>query len=378
STGKVTDYLASVQMALTTIRESSFAGAMTRTLADAQSQINATRNMIRDSDLFIGLYDGDYGAVPEGETQSYQELEYQFAVSSGKPIQLFMMEGALQEADERQHAFLTHIQHEYLLTPFTDAADLTNKVKQALDNFRQMKQYRRMRLTPAPERGLIPPASKESAKIDSEHEDTEREVFEEQVRQALEIAEDDLEQIVRRALEMHDVQHNIVDPSTDLDNKITVAPLWGEPMRRSQFQSDIFMVMPFRPAYDAIYQNVVRPTAAELNLTIKRGDEFSSTSGSIMQEVWAALNACRLVIAETTEINANVYYELGIAHTLGKPVILLTQLENIDELPFDIRHLRFIVYEDSIEGSVQLRQTLKRSMIWLLNDLDEQADMPSV
>ena len=81
------------------------------------------------------------------------------------------------------------------------------------------------------------------------------------------------------------------------------------------------------------------------------------------------------MIVETTEVNANVYYELGIAHTLGKPAILLSQTKNIEELPFDIRHLRFLVYEDSIEGSADLEERLRKTIIWLLNDLEEQAPL---
>jgi hypothetical protein len=111
---------------------------------------------------------------------------------------------------------------------------------------------------------------------------------------------------------------------------------------------------------------------SELNLTIKRGDDFASLSGSIINEIWAALNACHLVIVETTEVNANVYYELGIAHTLGKPAILLTQEKEVQKLPFDIRHLRFIVYENTIPGGEKLEADLKKAIIWIMNDLKGQ------
>ena len=191
------------------------------------------------------------------------------------------------------------------------------------------------------------------------------------VNRALEFAADDIEQILGRALELHDARHHVLAKDQP-SGWLQINPIFGEPLPQSQFQADIFMIMPFRPQYDAIYQNVIRPVTAGLNLTVKRGDDFSSASGSIIQEVWAAINACRLVIAETTEVNANVYYELGIAHTLGKPAILLTQLANVEELPFDIRHLRFIVYENTISGGEKLEKDLQRSIVWLLNDLEER------
>ena len=90
-----------------------------------------------------------------------------------------------------------------------------------------------------------------------------------------------------------------------------------------------------------------------------------------MSEVWAALNGCRLVIAETTLVNPNVYYELGIAHTLGKPTVLLTQHTDFKNVPFDIQHMRFIAYENSIDGGEQLRESLHKSILWILNDLDD-------
>jgi hypothetical protein len=136
---------------------------------------------------------------------------------------------------------------------------------------------------------------------------------------------------------------------------------------------DIFMVMPFEEPYNSIYTESIVPIANDLNLTIKRGDEFTSQQGVIISEVWAALNGCRLVIADASLPNPNVYYELGIAHTLGKPTILLTSQADFDEVPFDIQHLRFIVYENSIAGGHKLREDLKKAILWLLNDLQEEA-----
>ena len=78
-------------------------------------------------------------------------------------------------------------------------------------------------------------------------------------------------------------------------------------------------------------------------------------------------------------MNANVYYELGIAHTLGKPAILLTQEKEPQKLPFDIRHMRFVVYDNTIAGGEQLQKELRKSIVWLLNDLKEHAaeDVPA-
>lgn len=366
STNDESQYLIAVQRALYDINESVISSP------NHQNHENA-QQLIRQSDIFLGLYGTDYGTVPTGETASYTELDYQFAIANEKPVLLFMMEGANKSEDERQKSFLEHLMQQHVLTKFRDEIDLEAKVKIAIDNYNRTKKLRRL-LPPEPKfrdkstRPQAPARREEKTAADLSDEELES-----LVSRSLGMAQDDIEQIVRRALEIHSAsqQQEQAKVVQDHDNRITVSPLWGEPIRRSQFNSDIFMIMPFREQYNAIYTNIIQPVSAELNLTIKRGDEFSSTRGSIMQEVWAALNACRLVLVETTEINANVYYELGIAHTLGKPAILLTQTREVEKLPFDLRHLRFVVYDDHEAGHADFEQRLRQSIIWLLNDLEE-------
>jgi hypothetical protein len=75
-----------------------------------------------------------------------------------------------------------------------------------------------------------------------------------------------------------------------------------------------------------------------------------------METVWECLVTCEVVIADMSTKNANVFYETGIAHTLGKTTILLSQ--SIDDVPFDLRHLNVIVYEPSYRGCLKLRESL--------------------
>lgn len=132
-------------------------------------------------------------------------------------------------------------------------------------------------------------------------------------------------------------------------------PLFGTPSSDTSFQCDVFMIMPFAPEFDPIYRKIVVPTVSELGLSIKRGDDPFSKH-EIMYEVWSMLNACKLVIADCTGRNPNVFYELGIAHTIGKPVIMLTQ--NLMELPFDVRNRRAIEYDTAFHKIDSLKQQL--------------------
>lgn len=422
-------YLAVARRALFHIDEDPLSVEDERNLTDSDDRSKIAKELIAQSEIFMGIYGAEYGEVPSGETRSYCEQEYHLAVQMGKQCLVFRPETFRQEVEPRQQAFFEHLEQHHIINEFADAEDLAAQIKLQMDKYRETRPLRRLR--PAQQQNAFPPAEDEAkisitvqsalppapqappAPAPAESADGEKrreraveplpvEVEEEPigaaappepvpvtetytpgysdpdaltrvVNRALQLAEDELEAIVRRALQLHEAQTVLQRREQDeaRDGLVTVAPIFGEPNRASQFQADIFMVMPFRKRYDAVYSNIIQPLAADLNLTIKRGDDFTSVTGAIMQEVWAALNACRLVIADTSEDNPNVYYELGIAHTLGKPAILLTQAKDFEQIPFDIRHLRFIVYEDSIPGAEKLEQDLRHAIVWLLNDLEE-------
>ena len=67
-----------------------------------------------------------------------------------------------------------------------------------------------------------------------------------------------------------------------------------------------------------------------------------------------------VVVADCTDRNANVFYEIGVAHTLGKPVILLTQSE--EDVPTDVIYIRYIKYESTIRGLAKLEKNLRRTL----------------
>ncbi len=124
---------------------------------------------------------------------------------------------------------------------------------------------------------------------------------------------------------------------------IMASPIWEG--RNFATENDYcFVLMPFSDVKDlpAVYQNHVKPVLEKCGLRSERADDIHDISG-IMQSVWESINKARLVIAEMTERNPNVFYELGIAHTLGKQVIMITQ--SMDYVPFDLKHLRCIVYD---------------------------------
>ncbi|MER6949536.1 hypothetical protein ABT294_36540 [Nonomuraea sp. NPDC000554] len=118
-----------------------------------------------------------------------------------------------------------------------------------------------------------------------------------------------------------------------------------------------FVLMPFRPELDEIYKEIVLPLFDEAGFGLRcyRGDEIFGTS-AIIQDIWHAIRRARVVIAELTGRNPNVLYELGLAHVLRKPAILLTQ--SMEDVPFDLRHLRCILYSLGPAGLRKLKSDL--------------------
>lgn len=139
---------------------------------------------------------------------------------------------------------------------------------------------------------------------------------------------------------------------------MAVRPLFGR-VRSTEGATDLFVVMPFRDYLQPVYDIPVRNVADRLGLSVSRGDRWRQEP-DIVQNIWEAICGSRLVIADCTTSNPNVFYEIGIAHCVGKPVILITQ--ESDLMPHDLRHLRHLAYEQSSAGLVSLEADLEAAI----------------
>src|SRR5262245_20229677 len=102
-----------------------------------------------------------------------------------------------------------------------------------------------------------------------------------------------------------------------------------------------FVVMPFDALFEVQYDRVIRPAIEQTGLKCVRGDEIYSHP-SVIHDIWHSLRKARLVVAELSGRNPNVMYEVGLAHAIGKPVVLLTRNKN--DVPFDVGALRYLYY----------------------------------
>ena len=121
----------------------------------------------------------------------------------------------------------------------------------------------------------------------------------------------------------------------------------------------IFVLMPFADEYKEIYDDVIKPLVEEMGLKSLRADEIFGL-GAIMEDILKMIAKARIIIADVTERNPNVFYELGISHTVKNDVIIITQ--TMDDVPFDLQHLRCIEYSQTLRGSLDLRSQLKSTI----------------
>jgi hypothetical protein len=106
-----------------------------------------------------------------------------------------------------------------------------------------------------------------------------------------------------------------------------------------------FVVMPFASPIGGYYQQIYEPAIQKAGLKAVRADADIFGTGKIIDQIWSGINAAKVLVAELTGRNSNVLYELGLAHALQKPVVLVSS--NEADVPFDLRHIRVIYYDVS-------------------------------
>ncbi|MPZ48834.1 MAG: hypothetical protein GEU75_05890 [Dehalococcoidia bacterium] len=125
-----------------------------------------------------------------------------------------------------------------------------------------------------------------------------------------------------------------------------------------------FAIMEYAPEFDSLYRNVIEPIAQEQNLNMRRADEITGP-GVIVQDIIRDIREATVIVAEVSSRNANVFYELGYAEALNKPLVILSK-KSTERLPFDIAGTRVVFYEDSIKGKQEIEEALRRHLQTIL------------
>lgn len=143
--------------------------------------------------------------------------------------------------------------------------------------------------------------------------------------------------------------------SSNSVKKITFAPKVFEVPHSVEVQHDLVAIMmpfdaAFAPVHDAIHDACVKAS-----LRSKRADDIWANS-TIIQDIVDLIFAAEIVVVDFSGRNANVMYETGIAHTLGKHVVPITQ--SLEHVPFDLQSHRVLPYHSNKEGLFTLTEEL--------------------
>lgn len=123
-----------------------------------------------------------------------------------------------------------------------------------------------------------------------------------------------------------------------------------------------FIIMSFssNPQLQDFYEMAIKPTVEELGFRCQRVDE-QEFNGSIKEEILQNIRKAKFIIADVTEARPNCYYELGIAHALGKDVIHLAN--TTDDIHFDINDFNFIIYRRVAELMERLKARIESTIL---------------
>lgn len=149
------------------------------------------------------------------------------------------------------------------------------------------------------------------------------------------------------------------------------------PKKMIQFAPQVFGI-PDKPQNDKLVavmlpfslQNTfesVKATCTKLGLECLKGDDIWNNS-TFIQDIFEIIYTSKVVVADFSGKNPNVFYEVGIAHTLGKTVVPMVQ--HIDDLPSDLRHHRAIIYVNNGEGLAKMAGELEKRLQDLFPDVN--------
>lgn len=119
---------------------------------------------------------------------------------------------------------------------------------------------------------------------------------------------------------------------------------------------EAFVVMPFDPSFDAVFELLIKPPLEQAGFEVTRAD-LSNNQTQILRDIVTMLARADLVLADVTDLNGNVMYELGLAHAMGKRTVMLTQ--SIAQLPFDLHSYRANEYSTHFSEASKLKEKLE-------------------
>jgi hypothetical protein len=167
--------------------------------------------------------------------------------------------------------------------------------------------------------------------------------------------------VVTRDQLQHLPEHVVKAPVLGARTHVLVAPAVFSIPHEQPEDDLVSVMMPFDAAFTPVYVAIQRSCADAGLRSLRVNDIWEEAA--IIQDVFGLLFRSRIVVADFSGRNPNVMYETGIAHTLGRPVIPLSQ--SFDDVPFDLRHHRVLKYFPNTEGLAAMQAALTERLTTL-------------
>jgi nucleoside 2-deoxyribosyltransferase len=134
----------------------------------------------------------------------------------------------------------------------------------------------------------------------------------------------------------------------------------------------VFVLQPFSPQFDAAYK-MIQAASQTAGVETWRLDQVA-VAGSITEQLYAAIEQSDLIVCDITHSNPNVMNELGYAHALREPVILISQRS--EHMPFDVRSVRTLFYDAELGRSMEFVRNLETLIQQALQNPDQFSSRP--
>lgn len=283
--------------------------------AGNESQLQTIYKWIDESDVYMLILGGRYGSIESKSGKSYTQLEYEYAISKNIPVFAVVLS-------------------ESFLTSKINSFGLKNVMEQDYpDKYKSFKSFVMSKIV----------------KIVNDTKDIKISII------------TSLYSLIDTYPVIGWVKSTPINTTTTNNN--AYKPSVNQNIIHEENNNgnlSVFVIMPFTETWSDDTYLVLKDTCHDINANITRADEILG-SYVIIDDIIKQIKASNIIIADVTVRNANVYYELGYAHALGKKVILIAQ--DGAEIPFDIAYIRCITYDLSYKKIREFQKKLSETIL---------------
>lgn len=141
----------------------------------------------------------------------------------------------------------------------------------------------------------------------------------------------------------------------------------------SEHEKQCFVIMPFKEKFDELFEFGIKPAVKSKNYQCVRMDQVAGTI-NLIRGMIHNIYVSKVIIADLTDKNANVFYELGIAHSIPVPDKTIMISEQDEEIPFDIGPFQVLKYKKSFKGITDLRHGIIKRIEFIETRPDETSN----